>query len=104
MVHAGFELLSTTHSPDLSSERGALVLVLEVADLMDDALPTHVARVSCDPMYANPIERIEVVTAIDPERRHLLCRFIYSRACAEWIRDELIRAVDDAKEACCDVD
>lgn len=97
---ADLDLLSATHAPVLSRENGLWAVELQLLDLADERAPTYAVRVDVDPLYADPVERIEVLSReVSPELRDAIRRFVVSRECVESMRAEIARAIESAEEA-----
>lgn len=97
---ADFDLLFARFRCDLSRESGLWAVELRLLDLADEHAPTYVVRVDVDPLYADPVERIEVLSReVSPELRDAIRCFVVSRECVESMRAEIARAIESAEEA-----
>lgn len=73
---------------------------LQILDLADERAPAYAVRVYLDPLFAEPVERIEVLSReVSPEQREAIRCFVVSRGCVESIRAEIARAIESAEEA-----
>lgn len=99
-VAVELDLLSVECAPACASESGLWAIALELLDVADERAPTYAVRVYLDPLYAEPVERIEVLSReVSPEQREAIRCFVVSRGCVESIRAEIARAIESAEEA-----